>query len=146
MAKLLSNQLQMIAYASQSCLGLDPRFDEAHPLDDAFIRSCQANNLRDGITGFLYDGNGLFFQYIEGNSTELNALYDRIQADPRHHNIITIANKPIDDRFYRDWSLSLITERYYLITLIEQMVMYKVLDVSNELKRAKMLTTLLKIS
>jgi hypothetical protein len=41
-------------------------------------------NKRLGITGYLHFNKGYFFQYLEGNSDQLNRLMDSIRRDNRH--------------------------------------------------------------
>ena len=47
------------------------------------LAQAQANNPEQGITGVLCQGQGFFFQVIEGERSRVNTLYRRISADKR---------------------------------------------------------------
>lgn len=52
-----------------------------HDLDQLLI-NCRRNNAAASVTGALLYHNGYFMQLIEGQLDAINAIYDRIQADP----------------------------------------------------------------
>lgn len=52
-------------------------------------------NNNHNITGILLYSQGNFFQVLEGEEQLLKDLFDRIKADERHHNVITIFQKEI---------------------------------------------------
>ena len=52
-------------------------------------------NNNHNITGILLYSQGNFFQVLEGEEQVLKDLFDRIKADERHHNVITIFQKEI---------------------------------------------------
>ncbi|HKL35931.1 MAG TPA: BLUF domain-containing protein [Salegentibacter sp.] len=54
-------------------------------------------NNNNNITGILLYSQGNFFQVLEGQEQLLKELFERIKLDERHHNIITIFQKPIPD-------------------------------------------------
>jgi len=54
-------------------------------------------NNDNNITGVLLYSQGNFFQVLEGEEQLLKNLYEKIKADERHHNIITIFQKQIPD-------------------------------------------------
>ena len=50
----------------------------------SILKASQRNNARAGVTGALCLANGIFLQQLEGDRAEVNRLYHRILADPRH--------------------------------------------------------------
>lgn len=56
------------------------------------------NNQRLGITGFLVEFEGVFLQVIEGDPDQVEALYARIVADPRHRNVELLLREAVHDQ------------------------------------------------
>ncbi len=75
---------------------------------DAIIKmgsDASTNNSRLGVTGWLTFDGTCFFQYIEGEAAVIDQLYAVILADPRHHDIVTLASAAIDQRLFDGWSM-----------------------------------------
>ena len=70
------------------------------------LRSAQAFNSENGITGVLCQGQGVWMQVLEGGRKELGALYGRIAADKRHKNVQMIAVEDIAHRRYGAWAMA----------------------------------------
>ncbi len=67
-------------------------------------RSIQ-NNRVDDITGFLAAGEGRFLQVLEGPGQTVAEAFARIGHDPRHDEIVLIADGPAERRLFRDWNM-----------------------------------------
>lgn len=76
-------------------------------LRDIMAKS-EVNNVRDGITGMLCYGNGMFLQTLEGDRQKVSETYARILKDPRHHNAEIIEFKAVDERSFINWSMRLV--------------------------------------
>ncbi|TMA79386.1 MAG: BLUF domain-containing protein [Deltaproteobacteria bacterium] len=71
----------------------------------ALLRVCRTNNARLGITGMLlYDG-GNFIQMIEGPAARVDELYETIRADPRHTQITTLLEGPLETRQFETFTM-----------------------------------------
>lgn len=88
-----------------------------------------------GISGFLICSERNFFQLIEGDKDIVSNLFSTIKVDPRHHNLITVVDKPVvskpfDDKYY----CSFITENTQFSTYqIENYLRYtQVLDLKSQ--------------
>ena len=55
--------------------------------------------------GVLYFSNNFFFQCLEGDQEQVEALYNKIATDPRHTRVQTLSLKRIDERLFSDWSM-----------------------------------------
>jgi hypothetical protein len=42
---------------------------------------------------------------LEGEEALVQEVYAQIRQDPRHHNILTFANKPIAERAFQEWAM-----------------------------------------
>ena len=65
------------------------------------------SNKRDRITGVLFYDKGHFGQILEGPRTAIEALWERIQKDPRHHQVELLGLSPIMGRRFSQWALKL---------------------------------------
>ncbi|MDB3986412.1 BLUF domain-containing protein [Pseudomonadales bacterium] len=75
-----------------------------HDLDQ-LLTNCRRNNAAASVTGALLYHNGYFMQLIEGQLDAINAIYDRIQADPRHEVLSVLFEDEISARFFPDWTM-----------------------------------------
>lgn len=80
------------------------------PLGEAqlqdLLTQARLHNAAHGITGVLLYGNDQFVQVMEGEAATVQALYERIQRDPRHGGVTTFADKDIAERAFPEWSMA----------------------------------------
>ncbi len=91
--------LVRLMYASRAV----PTVDQDQLL--AIVRKSKANNPGVGVTGVLCFSQGLFLQVLEGGRGPVNALYNRIAADPRHTQVELLAYEEITERRFAGWSM-----------------------------------------
>ena len=72
------------------------------------LSQAQAHNRTQGITGVLCQGQGFFFQVLEGERSRVNALYRRIGADTRHQDVDLLHYEEIHERRFGEWSMALV--------------------------------------
>lgn len=48
---------------------------------------------------------GHFIQMLEGEESEVVALYDKIRRDKRHHTILTLSKGNIENRMFSEWAM-----------------------------------------
>ena len=72
----------------------------------SILAVAQEHNRRNGITGILCQGQGLYLQVIEGERSAINQLYARIQRDRRHNDVEMLSFAEIADRRFPDWSMA----------------------------------------
>ena len=70
------------------------------------LRSAQAHNAVNGITGVLCQGRGVYLQVLEGERSQVNALYARIALDKRHHRVVIRQQEDISRRRYGKWAMA----------------------------------------
>ncbi|MEZ4403411.1 MAG: diguanylate phosphodiesterase [Kofleriaceae bacterium] len=66
------------------------------------------NNASRGITGMLLYAEGSFFQVLEGEAAQVDELFTRISADPRHGDVVTIIREPIARRTFAEWTMGFV--------------------------------------
>lgn len=72
---------------------------------DGIVLPAMRFNRSVGITGCLWFGPGRFVQVLEGAPGDVEALYQRIQRDPRHEDVRLLRSGPISGRSFARWSM-----------------------------------------
>lgn len=88
-----------------------------------------------GISGFLICSEMNFFQLIEGDKDIISNLFSIINDDPRHHNLISIVDKPVVSKpFDAKYYCSFLAENTQFSTYqIENYLRYtQVLDLKSQ--------------
>jgi Sensors of blue-light using FAD len=97
--------MHYIIYVSQAKKPMD-----AAALEALLALSRERNTAR-GLTGMLiyrYSTDaetGRFIQMLEGDKSEVRALYDKIRRDKRHHTILTLGEGDIEARMFSEWAM-----------------------------------------
>jgi len=71
----------------------------------ALLNKARSNNQSIGVSGILLIHEQSFFQIIEGHPATVQALYDKIAADPRHQKVSVIISEPIAERSFAEWTM-----------------------------------------
>ena len=66
---------------------------------------CRKRNEAELITGLLLYKDGNFIQALEGPDEAVRSKFSAICRDARHRGIITLLEKPIQERRFADWSM-----------------------------------------
>ena len=57
------------------------------------------------VTGMLLYLDPFFMQVLEGQEATVNKLFNLIKQDSRHHKVSLIYRKPIEERFFSNWTM-----------------------------------------
>lgn len=71
----------------------------------SLLYRARERNQRMGITGVLFYSEGLFVQCLEGGDAEVDALFERIAADPRHEDVVVLQAIETGERHFDQWSM-----------------------------------------
>lgn len=71
------------------------------------LNTAKNNNQGIDVTGSLFYNGGWFLQVLEGPLATLNALYNKIEKDPRHKNSRILYNEPAKFRTFTRWSMNM---------------------------------------
>jgi hypothetical protein len=93
--------LRRVVYISHALPG---GADEALLAD--ILRSSRRNNPQVGVTGALVYSARRFAQVLEGPAAEVEAVFERIQCDPRHDNITVLEVSSPAARAFAGWSMA----------------------------------------
>ncbi|MGK5024273.1 BLUF domain-containing protein [Janthinobacterium sp. RB2R34] len=70
-------------------------------------KTAKNNNQTMDVTGSLFYNGGWFLQVLEGPLDTLQALYKKIEKDPRHKNSRILYNEPAKFRTFTRWSMNM---------------------------------------
>lgn len=88
----------------------------------ALCSLAQQYNANAQITGVLTFYNGAFAQILEGPEPALRELLRRIAEDTRHHKLRILADGPIDQRSYADWSMEYLSPSNFVHKQIDSVL------------------------
>lgn len=72
---------------------------------EAILEQSRTNNQKCDVTGILLFESGAFFQVLEGDEAVVDALYRKIEMDPRHQRVTKLISEPIEERAFGEWSM-----------------------------------------
>jgi hypothetical protein len=72
---------------------------------NAILVSARANNRERAVSGLLIYSSGIFVQALEGDDASVSEIFERIQADTRHHSVEVVTDSAVDRRIFADWSM-----------------------------------------
>ncbi|MDR3367745.1 BLUF domain-containing protein [Rhodoferax sp.] len=72
---------------------------------EAILHECRSRNPNSGITGVLCYGGGIFLQVIEGGRMTISQLYNQIQRDARHKDVVLLQYEEISERRFAGWTM-----------------------------------------
>jgi hypothetical protein len=70
------------------------------------LRVARLNNERHNITGMLLYRDGNFLQVLEGPAAEVDELIDTIKRDTRHHGVILMSRRGVQERQFAEWQMA----------------------------------------
>ena len=73
---------------------------------EELLEKARENNMRDDITGCLIYYKGGFVQLLEGDKEKIEALYAKIEIDPRHKNVTIFSEDEISKRTFPNWGMA----------------------------------------
>lgn len=78
-------------------------------VDDAelaeILNTSVRNNAEQNVSGMLLYTKGSFLQLLEGEAAAVDALFKRLEADPRHRDIQVLVRTSIKEREFKNWSM-----------------------------------------
>lgn len=72
---------------------------------EAILSVARENNKKMGVSGLLLYVEGHFLQYLEGEQSVVEQLYQRIEKDERHSGVMRLFAGLYDQRVFTEWSM-----------------------------------------
>jgi len=69
------------------------------------VEDSRINNEKNGLTGLLLFNSGNFMQLLEGEESDVDALYRKIEKDRRHAEVKLLLKEPITHRNFSNWTM-----------------------------------------
>jgi hypothetical protein len=91
-----------LVYRSRSLVEPERRATEL----GAIFLSARSNNKAQGITGALLVTDNGFVQTLEGGESAVRALYDRIEKDNRHDDVVVLDTRTVDGPVFSRWAMA----------------------------------------
>lgn len=91
--------MYQLVYISAACVEFD---DEAL---EQLLSGARENNAILGVSGMLLFHEGSFIQVLEGPQTVVEALFEKIEQDPRHEHTEVLFRGDTDEACFEDWSM-----------------------------------------
>lgn len=99
-----SINLFRLVYFSRSVAPVQAQVAQAQ----AIASYARLHNAENQISGLLLRANGFYLQVLEGDEAAVNALYQRICADPRHTAVTLLARGRTDARAFGAWAMGMV--------------------------------------
>lgn len=98
----MSTDLFRIIYCSRNILD---RATSAASLTE-ILQVSRRNNGRQGVTGALLYNDGIFAQTLEGSFDAVQDVFERIQGDVRHGDVVVLEAAPVSHRIFGQWEMA----------------------------------------
>ena len=69
------------------------------------LEKSREKNQRSDVTGMLLYLDPYFIQLLEGEKETVDAIFNAINHDPRHHKVSIIYRQPLNKRYFSNWSM-----------------------------------------
>lgn len=99
------SDLVQIVYISRSTFKPLPAGQGIEPSVARILAQSRLNNVKRGLVGALYFGDGCFFQCLEGRAEQVDRLYADLLEDPRHTDLKVLSRHTIEQPTFSTWSM-----------------------------------------
>jgi hypothetical protein len=83
--------------------------------NDASLRTlldkARVNNTAVEVSGMLLHQAGTFMQVLEGETSVVERVFERIGRDPRHKHVVLLTRRDVEARNFADWSMGFVDVR-----------------------------------
>ena len=101
---MMEQRVYQILYCSRNHIrGTDA---EVKGQIEAILRASRVNNAKVNVTGALFYNTILFAQVLEGSFEAVQQVFERLQLDPRHADLVVLQSGYVAERDFRDWSMA----------------------------------------
>lgn len=97
-------KVYQILYCSRNNMGGTPA--ERKTQIEAILLASRRNNAAVGVTGALFHNTVFFAQVLEGEFAEVQRIFERLQLDPRHSDLVVLQSGFVAGRDFQDWSMA----------------------------------------
>ncbi len=73
---------------------------------EGILVASRKNNAKVGVTGALFYNTVLFAQVLEGRFRDVQQIFERLQLDSRHSDLVVLQSGYVAQRDFADWSMA----------------------------------------
>ena len=99
------------------------------------LDECIAWNLPHQISGLLIYHEGTFLQVIEGESEDVNEIFNKIRRDPRHKDVTLLMDEEIHEREFGKWGMAFREVQYEDLSQASNYIKLKELEFGEAVKQ-----------
>ena len=114
------SDLIQIVYISRSTFPPLPAENGIEPSVARILAQSRINNLRRGLVGGLFFGDGCFFQCLQGRAEDVDRLYATLLEDPRHTDLKVLSRQPVAQATFATWFMKYISLDSAMRILLER--------------------------
>lgn len=122
-------RLWKLSYTSIAVAAHDIALQQAHEI----CARSEDRNARIGISSVLTVHRGRFAQVLEGPEDAVRTALRRIMDDPRHHSITVLADGPLAERRYGNWSMAYRDPKAFINEQLDD-ILQQTADVARAMK------------
>jgi len=93
-----------IVYCSKNRIAGSP--EEVDAAIDSILLSARSKNKQADISGALLFNGAAFAQVLEGPLAAVENVFEHIQCDTRHSDVVVLRNGESPKRVFSDWSMA----------------------------------------
>lgn len=101
----MNKKLIQVIYISRSTFLSVGSSTKIEPQVVQILSESKSNNRKNGLVGVLFFGDGCFFECLEGEEKEIDALVEVLKQDNRHKDLTIISRKEIVNPSFQKWSM-----------------------------------------
>ena len=102
----MTENLYRLAYFSRNLIPGKPA--EIAAEIESILASARRNNAPLAITGALIFNSGVFAQVLEGARRDIEHIFESIQRDTRHGDVLVLAFEETSHRRFPTWSMAFV--------------------------------------
>jgi hypothetical protein len=72
----------------------------------SILAGARATNKAADVSGALLFNGMAFAQVLEGSLSAVEQIFEKIQCDERHSNVVVLRNAEAPERIFSDWSMA----------------------------------------
>ncbi len=98
----MAAELFRILYCSRNTM--DPASSTAELAE--ILAAARRNNHERGVTGALLYNAGIFAQTLEGTFEAVQSIFEQIQVDHRHADVVVLEAQTVNARLFGEWAMA----------------------------------------
>ena len=127
----MTDCLYRIVYRSKNLMISDEPDNTA--MLSTILHKSRIRNAQQLVTGALLYNSGYFAQVLEGPLAQVQSVFERIQQDERHNDVIILECAPTAQRYFSEWSMAHVAPMREEQSQAAEMVLGRAQDAQAEL-------------